>query len=167
MPWTEPDPSQPTVHDLVELRAAVDADNAAVDLGRDDRFTGQRRVAFDPTSPRAALDLRPRTWPCIWRRCRQVRLRNAGLMRYNGTTMMQRTQIMLGVEEHRLARRKAAGLGVSLAEYVRRLVNEDLAGPPARGNVSALFALGDSGGSDIARHKDAYISEAVDAAHTR
>ena len=75
--------------------------------------------------------------------------------------MQQRTQIYLPPEEHRRARRRAAELGVSLAEYVRRLVRQDLGGSGRRADVSSLFALGDSGGSDVARQKDDYIGKAI------
>lgn len=81
--------------------------------------------------------------------------------------MTQRTQITLDSEDHSKARRRATELGVSLAEYVRRLVRADLGIERSRGDVSALFALGDSGGSDIARHKDEYVGDAVDAEHPR
>jgi NAD+--asparagine ADP-ribosyltransferase len=77
--------------------------------------------------------------------------------------MQQRTQIYLPPEEHRRARRRAAELGVSLAEYVRRLVRQDLGGSVRKADVSGLFALGDSGDSDVAKEKDAYIGDAVGA----
>lgn len=83
--------------------------------------------------------------------------------RYGGAIMMARTQITLDSELHRRARERAAELGISLAEYVRRLVAQDLAPPRARADVSALFNLGSSGGSDIARHKDEYIGEGLEA----
>lgn len=79
--------------------------------------------------------------------------------------MMVRTQISLPPEEHRRAKRRAADLGVSLAEYVRRVVSEDLREERRGADVSQLFALGDSGGSDVARHKDAYVAEAIAARH--
>lgn len=81
--------------------------------------------------------------------------------------MTQRTQITLGREDHRRARRRAAELGVSLAEYMRRLVRADLGDTPRRGDVSDIFGLGNSGGSDIARHKDEYVGDAVEAANPR
>lgn len=81
--------------------------------------------------------------------------------------MMQRTQVLLDAAMHRRARRRAAELGISLAEYVRRLVAQDLEGPRARRDVSALFDLGDSGGSDVAREKDTYLGEAVAAGRHR
>lgn len=82
--------------------------------------------------------------------------------------MMSRTQISLDPEAHRLARRRAAEQGISLAEYIRRLVRDDLIGPAReKADVSVLFDLGSSGGSDIAKHKDEYIGDALDALHPR
>ncbi len=81
--------------------------------------------------------------------------------------MTQRTQITLDSADHLKARRRAADLGVSLAEYLRRLVRADLGGEQRSADVSMLFALGDSGGSDIARHKEAYIGDAVEGEHPR
>ncbi len=81
--------------------------------------------------------------------------------------MAQRTQITLDPEQHRRARQHARELGISLAEYVRRLIARDLREDLLHADVSAILALGDSGGSDIARDKDDYIAEAVDALHQR
>lgn len=81
--------------------------------------------------------------------------------------MMQRTQISLEATEHRRARRRAAELGVSLAEYIRRLVRQDIGEHSRRGDVSALFGLGDSGGGDVATRKDEYLGEAIDAHRRR
>lgn len=74
--------------------------------------------------------------------------------------MMSRTQIAFDAETHRRARRRAADMGVSLAEYVRRLVALDLTAPQRPANPSAVFDLGASAGSDIASNKDAMIAEA-------
>ena len=46
-------------------------------------------------------------------------------------------------------------------EYFRRLLARDLARPEAGTDVHHIFDLGNSGGSDIARDKDAMIAEAV------
>jgi hypothetical protein len=74
--------------------------------------------------------------------------------------MAQRTQISLPPEDHRRARARAAELGISLAENIRRLVE------PAP--VEALFALGSSGeGTDVATRKDEYLGEAVRARSAR
>lgn len=74
--------------------------------------------------------------------------------------MMVRTQITLESELQRRARQRASETGVSLAEYVRRLVARDLARPEARADVSTIFDLGASGGSNIAVDKDSMIAEA-------
>jgi hypothetical protein len=81
--------------------------------------------------------------------------------------MMSRTQITLDPESHRAARRRAAAQGISLAEYIRRLVRDDLSVDGPAADVSALFDLGDSGGSDVATHKHDYVGDAVDAIHPR
>jgi hypothetical protein len=77
--------------------------------------------------------------------------------------MMSRTQITLEPESQRRARRRASDLGMSLAEYIRRLVARDLGNSPASVNPAAVFDLGASGGSDIAKKKDIMISEAFAA----
>ena len=81
--------------------------------------------------------------------------------------MMARTQITLDPELHRRARQRAADLGCSLAEYIRRVVARDLGGSKPKTDVSQIFDLFDSGGSDIARHKDQMIGQALDALHPR
>jgi hypothetical protein len=68
---------------------------------------------------------------------------------------MSRTQFTLDPEIHRRARRRASDLGVSLAEYIRRLVARDLGNSPASANPAAVFDLGASACSDVARNKDA------------
>jgi hypothetical protein len=74
--------------------------------------------------------------------------------------MMSRTQITLENEVQRRARQRASELGVSLAEYVRRLVARDLARPKTTVEIDRIFDLGSSGGADIARDKDSMIAEA-------
>ena len=81
--------------------------------------------------------------------------------------MTQRTQISLSPEDHRLARARAADLGISLAEYVRRLVARDLRGPSRRASAEGLFDLGSSGAADVAASKDRYLAEAVDTRRER
>ena len=88
-------------------------------------------------------------------------------LRYDGTIMMSRTQITLEPEIQRRARQRASDLGVSLAEYVRRLVTRDLGASNPAADVSAIFDLGDSGGSNIAKNKDTLIGEAFEAMRKR
>lgn len=75
---------------------------------------------------------------------------------------MRRTQIMLTSEEHREATRKAAESDISLAEYIRRLVRQDVAEPP-RTDIRAIIGLGDSGRSDISSNIHEYVGEAIEA----
>ena len=75
--------------------------------------------------------------------------------------MMSRMQISLDPDLQRRARRRAAQLGVSFAEYVRRVVERDLgARPAARAGAAAVFDLGSSGGADVARRKDEMVAAA-------
>jgi hypothetical protein len=79
--------------------------------------------------------------------------------------MMVRMQVTLESELQRKARRRASDMGVSLAEYVRRLVARDLARPEQKMDVSSIFDLGSSDGTDIAANKDAVIAEAFLSFH--
>ena len=74
--------------------------------------------------------------------------------------MMARTQISLDGELQARARQRAADLGISFAAYVRRLVVQDLEEGRRRADPSVIFNLGNSGGSDIARNKEAMLDEA-------
>lgn len=81
--------------------------------------------------------------------------------------MMSRTQICLDPELQQRARRRAAALGVSFAEYVRQVVAKDLGGSHPRRDPGAVFDLGSSEGADIARDKDRMVGEAVAASRAR
>jgi hypothetical protein len=62
----------------------------------------------------------------------------------------------------RRAQAKAAELGISFAEYVRRLVERDLGEPKPKADVSVIFDLVTEGEpTDIARDKDKLIGDAV------
>jgi hypothetical protein len=76
--------------------------------------------------------------------------------------MNARTQITMDPEMQRRAQAKAAELGISFAEYVRRLVASDLGKPRPKADVSIIFDLVTEGEpTDIARDKDKLIGEAV------
>ena len=81
--------------------------------------------------------------------------------------MTVRTLISLDSEHHALARARAAALGISLAEYVRRLIERDLAERPRGADRSVVFDLGTSGGTDIASQKACMIGEATGAGKRR
>jgi hypothetical protein len=80
--------------------------------------------------------------------------------------MMARTQITLSAEEHRRAKAKAAQLGISLAEYFRRLVAQDLSPTPPKKGFT-FIGMGDSKGSDVAERKHEYLGEAALREHVR
>lgn len=75
-------------------------------------------------------------------------------------------QVTLDHDQHRRAAEKAASLGLSLAEYLRRLVAADLSEtePETDFDISDLFGIGESGGSNVAQHKHRYLGEAIAAA---
>jgi hypothetical protein len=74
--------------------------------------------------------------------------------------MMSRTQITLEKELQKQAHKRASEIGVSFAEYVRRLVARDLVRPETKVDLTCVFDLGVSGGGDIATEKDSMIGEA-------
>jgi hypothetical protein len=103
------------------------------------------------------------------RRCRGAVVQEGrglglGVVAYDGAIMMARVQVALPPEEHRRARKRAAELGISFAEYVRRLVAQDLGGAQSTTATDGLFDLGDSGGSDIAEQKDRYLRDSFASA---
>jgi hypothetical protein len=81
--------------------------------------------------------------------------------------MMVRTQISLENELQRRARRRAGEIGISFAEYVRRLVEDDLTHPQSAANVAEVFDLGSSRASDIAQDKDSMIANAFHSVRRR
>jgi hypothetical protein len=82
--------------------------------------------------------------------------------------MMVRTQIALDSEDHRRAKRRAAEMNMSLAEYVRRAVRRDLAGPEGpKADISEIFGIGSSGRSDISGDKDRRLGESLRHEHLR
>ena len=78
---------------------------------------------------------------------------------------MPRTQITLDPELQCRARQRANDLGCSLAEYVRRLVARDLGERRTKPDISMIFNLVNSGGSNIAKDKDEMIGQAIEAIH--
>jgi hypothetical protein len=82
--------------------------------------------------------------------------------------MNVRSQITFDPDTQRRAQAKAAELGISFAEYVRRLVANDLGAPRSNPDISILFDLGASGEpTDIARDKDKMIGQAFWDDHVR
>jgi hypothetical protein len=76
--------------------------------------------------------------------------------------MNARSQITMDPEMLRRARAKAAVLGISFAEYVRRLVAQDIGELKQKTDISVLFDLIDEGPpTNVARDKDRMIGQAV------
>jgi len=76
--------------------------------------------------------------------------------------MNARMQITMDPDMRRRAQAKAAELGISFAEYIRRLVAGDLGERKPKADISIVFDLVDEGPvTDIARDKDKMIGEAV------
>ncbi len=74
--------------------------------------------------------------------------------------------IVLPDHHHAEAKRRAAREGISLSEYIRRLVARDLEPEESVSDPSVIFGLFDGGGSKIAEGKQAMISEAIDKQFT-
>ncbi|MCQ3812775.1 MAG: hypothetical protein KTV68_19745 [Acidimicrobiia bacterium] len=72
-----------------------------------------------------------------------------------------RTMVLLPDHHHAEAKRKAAREGISLSEYIRRLVARDLQQSAPNRDPSAIFGLFDGGESRIADGKQAMISKAI------
>ena len=82
--------------------------------------------------------------------------------------MNARIQITMDPEMRRRARAKAAALGISFAEYVRRVIAQDLSEAKSKADISMIFDLGASKEpTDIARDKNELIGEAVWQEHLR
>lgn len=82
--------------------------------------------------------------------------------------MNARTQITMSPELQRRAQAKAAELGISFAEYIRRLVAGDLGERVPKADITSVFNLIDEGPpTNIARDKDKMIAEAVWKEHLR
>jgi hypothetical protein len=76
--------------------------------------------------------------------------------------MNVRAQITIDPELQRRAQAKAAELGISFAEYVRRVLRDSLGEPKRKVDISELFDLVDEGPpTNIARDKDKMVGEAV------
>ena len=82
--------------------------------------------------------------------------------------MNARTQITLDSETRRRAHAKAAELGISFAEYIRRLVADDLGEPKPKTDISVVFDLGASAEpTNVARDKHGMIGGAAWDDHLR
>ena len=73
---------------------------------------------------------------------------------------------MVPDHHHAEATRKSARHGVSLSEYISRLVTHDLGKDAPTSDPSVILGLFDGGGSRIADGKQVMTSEAIEAGTT-
>jgi hypothetical protein len=76
--------------------------------------------------------------------------------------MLSRLQVCLDPDTRRKVAKKAAAAGISMSEYVRRVIASDLDPAKKQFDVSEIFDLGRSDGTtSIATDKDRMIAEAI------
>ena len=99
-------------------------------------------------------------WTCCFKVLRRTEshldVARAHEIHHNVGAMMTRTQLSFEREMLRRARARAGELG--------RLVAEDLEESVAVADPAVVFDLGRSGGSDIAKDKDAMLGEVMERA---
>lgn len=71
-----------------------------------------------------------------------------------------RTQIALDDEQHARVKQKAHEMGVTMAHYIRMLIDRDLGDQGTSADIADIFGIGRSGGSDIANEPNA-IGDAI------
>lgn len=82
--------------------------------------------------------------------------------------MNARTQVTIDPDMQRRAQARAAELGISFAEYVRRLLAQDLGEIKRETDISLIFDLVTGGRpTNVARDKDRMVAEAVWDEHLR
>ena len=64
-----------------------------------------------------------------------------------------------------MVKQKAATLGITMAEYIRRLVERDLGSSDTHADPATIIGIGRSGGSDIGAEGKSAVAAAI-AAHT-
>ena len=73
-----------------------------------------------------------------------------------------RTQVYLEPDQHRALKDEAHRRGMSLAHLLREIVDEARGDAKAAGDLTSLIGVAGTGEpSDVSRHKDEYISQAV------
>jgi len=86
--------------------------------------------------------------------------------------MKTKTMVYLEADQHRALKARARAEGISLAELMRRLARDHIAGTRERPAVSAdsyngLVALGASGHQDIGDQHDVQLARALRRKHAR
>jgi hypothetical protein len=79
--------------------------------------------------------------------------------------MKVRVQFTIDSDRKRRATERARESGLSFAEYAAKLIKKDLKPTKDKTSVEAIFNLGSSSGSDIARNKKQMIADAISSWH--
>ena len=74
-----------------------------------------------------------------------------------------RTQIYLEPRQHHRLKEEAHQRGLSLAELLRRLIDEGLSEERWAGDLTPLIGLGASAGGDVSGQKDEWLARAIEA----
>jgi hypothetical protein len=77
--------------------------------------------------------------------------------------MNRPVQVMLDPEQRRRARRRAAEQGLTLSDYIGRLVHDDLESWTPDPDTPAIITIADGPTTDVPAHRGTYIGEAVAA----
>lgn len=85
---------------------------------------------------------------------------------------MTRTQVYLTSKQHRDLKKAASREGVSMTEFLRRIVDVHLYGArekrrPAKDLILSFVALGESGRKDVSANHDRTLDEALRAGSPR
>lgn len=78
-----------------------------------------------------------------------------------------RTQVYLTPEQHTSLKEEARKHGVSLAEFLRQVVDEYLHQAKPKDEFMKIVALGQSGLHDVSEKHDKYMAEALESEHVR
>ncbi|OGF57507.1 MAG: hypothetical protein A2Z21_08975 [Candidatus Fraserbacteria bacterium RBG_16_55_9] len=78
-----------------------------------------------------------------------------------------RTQVYLTQEQHTSLKEEARKQGVSLAEFLRCVVDEYLHQAKPKEEFMQIVALGRSGRRDVSEKHDKYVAEALKSKHVR
>lgn len=72
-----------------------------------------------------------------------------------------RTQIALTPDQHVRVKRRATELGITVPEYIRRLIDQDLSTARPQADLTSIIGVFNSGGSDIANQRPEAIRAAI------
>ncbi len=78
-----------------------------------------------------------------------------------------RTQVYLAPEQHRFLKEEAKRQGISIAELLRRILDNYVQQTRPKENFAKIVALGRSDRSDVSQEHNKHLAEALSAEHVR